>query len=991
MVSPVNFVEKELPIHPYLLGCLIGDGNIRCGSPHMSSADQELIDRISDFLPGGVHIVKKRYSKYDWDIISKYGMNGGHFKNPVVDALEDLGIWGCGSENKFIPDGYKYSNIDTRTWILQGLMDTDGTVWKSRGNSVLEYCTVSKTLAEDFLFIVQSLGGKGVIRTKKTNKRLAYRITPAFPNEIKPFLLSRKAAIHQERTKYLPHRSIVSVEKIGPMDMTCIKVDAEDGLFVAENFIVTHNTIMQLSCADEICKHTGGNALLVAPLSVSKQTHREGHKFGIESTICRKQEDVKPGINITNYEMLDHFDCQSYVAVIIDESGILKHFSSKTRNQIIDSFRDTKYKLACSATPAPNDFMEIGNHAEFVGAMSRTEMLSMFFVHDSGDTAKWRLKKHAQSEFWKWVCTWAVMLRMPSDLGYDDNGFILPPLNMHQHVAKSPAYSNGELFPGNKLTLNDRRAARRDSIDDRAEIVKQLVDEKPNDQWLIWCNLNTEADKLEKLLPDAIGVRGADSDKHKEQTAIDFADGKVNCLISKASIYGHGMNWQSCHKMILFGLSDCYDEKTEVLTDDGWLSFGKINNDMLLATVNPETLAMEYQKPSKIVWQQYDGPMLHFKEPNGIDLLVTPNHKLLVQYSPNRHPSRDSGWQLKYASDIKENFKRQEYRMLSAPLSSTGDIIQSVDIPAYGRISLRSVTIKKIEITDFLKLAGWYLSEGYCRPLDSQERGRIVISQTDRNPENRIEIIELLTSIGLSVNHKTKDITGYSINLASYLIDQFGAGSYNLHIPAWIKNLHPSLLIILYETMLKGDGSFSGVNFKYYRSASERLANDFQEIALKLGIKAMVRYRVYTSKQYPNNGVFDVCLNYNYTHPSVCNHPVDVDYSGMIGCATVPNHTLIVRRNGTPIVSGNSFEEIYQAIRRCWRYGQKHSVDVHVIISDQEGAVLDNIKRKETDFEEMQKEMVANMADINSVEIKGIVKSVTDYDPKTKMEFPSFI
>lgn len=319
-------------------------------------------------------------------------------------------------------------------------------------------------------------------------------------------------------------------------------------------------TIMQLSWADEICKHTGGNALLVAPLSVSKQTHREGHKFGIESTICRKQEDVKPGINIANYEMLDHFDCSSYVAVIIDESGILKHFSSKTRNQIIDSFRDTKYKLACSATPAPNDFMEIGNHAEFVGAMTRTEMLSMFFVHDSGDTAKWRLKKHATSEFWKWVCTWAVMLRMPSDLHYDDNGFILPPLNMHQHVAKSPSFSNGELFPGNKLTLNDRRAARRDSIDDRAEIVKQLVDENPDEQWLIWCNLNTEADKLEKLLPDAIGVRGADSDKHKEQTAIDFADGNVNCLISKASIYGHGMNWQSCHKMILFGLSDSFEE-----------------------------------------------------------------------------------------------------------------------------------------------------------------------------------------------------------------------------------------------------------------------------------------------------------------------------------------------------------------------------------------------------------------------------------------------
>jgi hypothetical protein len=319
-------------------------------------------------------------------------------------------------------------------------------------------------------------------------------------------------------------------------------------------------TIKQLAWADEVCRYTGGNVLIVAPLSVSKQTHREGIKFGIQSTICRTQADVKPGINITNYEMLNHFDCGSFVGVVIDESGILKHFSSATRNLIINSFRDTKYKLACSATPAPNDFMEIGNHAEFIGAMSRTEMLSMFFVHDSGDTAKWRLKKHATSEFWKWVCTWAVMLRMPSDLGYSDDGFVLPPLNMFQHEAKSPKFQNGELFAGNKMTLNDRRAARRNSIDARADIVRRLAGENPEDKWLLWCGLNREQDKLGRMFGDrCVSIQGSTPNDKRVSLEESWSLEDVPILITKPDCYGWGMNWQHCHNMILFGLSDSFE------------------------------------------------------------------------------------------------------------------------------------------------------------------------------------------------------------------------------------------------------------------------------------------------------------------------------------------------------------------------------------------------------------------------------------------------
>jgi hypothetical protein len=193
-------------------------------------------------------------------------------------------------------------------------------------------------------------------------------------------------------------------------------------------------TPMQLAFADAVCRHTGGDALILAPLAVAQQTAREAAKFGIAVTLCRSAADVRPGINIANYERLHLFDAAHFVCVVLDESSILKSFDSATRTTIIELFARTPYKLACTATPAPNDHMELGNHAEFLGVMARVEMLAMLFTHDGGETQKWRLKGHATGDFWRWVCSWAVMLRAPSDLGYDDGAFALPPLTMHQHT-----------------------------------------------------------------------------------------------------------------------------------------------------------------------------------------------------------------------------------------------------------------------------------------------------------------------------------------------------------------------------------------------------------------------------------------------------------------------------------------------------------------------------------------------------------------------------
>jgi superfamily II DNA or RNA helicase len=321
----------------------------------------------------------------------------------------------------------------------------------------------------------------------------------------------------------------------------------------------------QLSWASEVCRETGGDVLILAPLAVSPQTVAEGEKLGIKVHLCRTQADVQPGVNITNYEMLEHFDAGHFVGVVLDESSCIKHHDAKRRTLILEAFRSTRFKLACTATPAPNDFMELGNHAEFLGVMSRTEMLATFFVHDGGETSKWRLKGHAETEFWKWLCEWAVMLRKPSDLGYSDEGFTLPPLEMHQLTVKGDhrqAQKAGLLFAMEAQTLDERRAARKGSIDERVREVAALVngDADPSEQWLIWCGLNDEANAIQRAIPGAVQVSGDDSREVKEQVARDFAAGKVRVLVSKVSIFGFGMNFQSCRNVVFVGLSDSWEQ-----------------------------------------------------------------------------------------------------------------------------------------------------------------------------------------------------------------------------------------------------------------------------------------------------------------------------------------------------------------------------------------------------------------------------------------------
>ena len=318
-------------------------------------------------------------------------------------------------------------------------------------------------------------------------------------------------------------------------------------------------TIQQLEFCRAVCEHTGMPSLIVAPLTVGEQTKREAEKFGYTATLCRTQKDVQPGINITNYEMLDHFDPDSFGGVVLDESSILKNCMGKVRTQIIEMFRNVPYRLSCTATPSPNDYMELGNQVEFLGIMSRTEMLATYFTHDGSDTSKWRLKGHAEDRFWEWVATWAVVLTCPGDLGYPNDGYILPELVMHEHLVEASTSMDDSLFGWVAKTLTERRDARRMSLRERCAKAAEIVSSYPEEQWVIWCDLNDESALLTSLIPGAVEVRGSDKPDDKAKSLRGFTDGSVRYLVTKPSIAGFGMNWQNCHNMIFVGLSDSYE------------------------------------------------------------------------------------------------------------------------------------------------------------------------------------------------------------------------------------------------------------------------------------------------------------------------------------------------------------------------------------------------------------------------------------------------
>ena len=319
-------------------------------------------------------------------------------------------------------------------------------------------------------------------------------------------------------------------------------------------------TLMQLSWAHEVASHTGGAVLVLAPLAVSEQTIEQGAKFGIEVKRVPKCESVDgAGIWITNYERMDSIDFASLAGLVLDESSILKSHDGKTRAKIIEQSQMVPYRLSCTATPSPNDFDELGNQCEFLGVMTRNEMLATYFVNDTGDTGTWKLKGWGSERFWEWMGSWSVVLRSPADLGFDGSRYELPPLEYFEHVVETEPLGD-DLFSRPAMTLTERRKAQRNSIEARCKALADVVNADTSEPWLIWCHLNDEAEMLDKLIEGAVNVQGSDSPEDKAKNLLGFAHGEFRVLISKPKIAGFGMNWQHCARMAFVGLDDSFEK-----------------------------------------------------------------------------------------------------------------------------------------------------------------------------------------------------------------------------------------------------------------------------------------------------------------------------------------------------------------------------------------------------------------------------------------------
>lgn len=320
-------------------------------------------------------------------------------------------------------------------------------------------------------------------------------------------------------------------------------------------------TAMQVAWAEQVRNHTGGQVLIVAPLCVSHQTVREARMFGVDVTYAADKGSLSDGISITNYERLDKFDLSVFDGVVLDESSILKSYMGKTKRAIIEGFSDTPYRLACTATPSPNDYLELGNHAQFLGVMDSNEMIMRFFQNDTMAAGNYTLKAHAADRFWEWCASWSMCISSPADLGYDGSAYILPALNTEfvEISTSDLPPAEGQLFRTVELNATSIHAEGRVTAGRRAERVAELVNDS-DEPWLVWCNTNYEADALKGLIPGAVDLRGSDSIAKKEESLQGFVDGDIRVLITKPSIAGMGLNLQHCRKMAFVGLSYSYED-----------------------------------------------------------------------------------------------------------------------------------------------------------------------------------------------------------------------------------------------------------------------------------------------------------------------------------------------------------------------------------------------------------------------------------------------
>ena len=432
-------------------------------------------------------------------------------------------------------------------------------------------------------------------------------------------------------------------------------------------------TVMELEFAHHVAYQYGKPVLILTPLCVASQMHDEGLRFGYDTQVAKIQADVSTNIVITNYEKLHHFDAREFGGIVLDESSILKGENGEYRKMITEFASNIHFRMTASATPSPNDHMELGTQCEFLGVMTRRDMLNTFFTHvgevlKTKSTDKYRLKGHGRSEFWKWLSTWAIAVRKPSDLGFDDSGYDLLPLNIHEITVEASNEGLETLFAMDAQSLSERSKAKKDTLEDRVKACADLINNS-DDQWVVWCNLNIESEMLHKAIKDSFEVKGSDKSEHKESVADGFKNGDVRVLISKPSIFGFGLNWQQCNKMAFVGLSDSFEQTYQAIKRCH--RFGQTQEvDVYMISANIEgNIKKNIQRKQKQHDEMYDemiNSMKEFGDETMSDLLQ--HH----EYATNVVSGRN--WQLHLGDCVQEiqslSDESVDYTIFSPPFAS---------------------------------------------------------------------------------------------------------------------------------------------------------------------------------------------------------------------------------------------------------------------------------------------------------------------------------
>jgi hypothetical protein len=412
---------------------------------------------------------------------------------------------------------------------------------------------------------------------KTVNVRRRAKLVIDMLNKAKPIDADSVKKANTDYTEFLKSKIQANVqsgfdietEQLNPalfdFQKHCVRKALSSGRFALFEDCGLGKTVQQLEWCSQIAKRENAPVLILAPLAVTGQTLEEAARFGYDAERLNTDSmQLHPKTYITNYEKLDSTDAGLFAGIALDESSILKNFEGKMRNLIIDRFRGTRYKSCWTATPSPNDPMELGNHAEFLGVMGRNEMLSMYFVHDGGDTSKWRLKGHAEDRFWQWVSSWAIMINRPSDIEFSDDGYILPELNMIRHFIETERRNNGMLFNDVAVNATNFNRELRLTADERMRCAAETANSS-GDNFIIWIKQDAEGDHLRRLIPGAVEVRGSDRPDIKESRLLGFARNEFRVLITKPRIAQYGLNYQNCHNQIFASLDFSFESLYQAL------------------------------------------------------------------------------------------------------------------------------------------------------------------------------------------------------------------------------------------------------------------------------------------------------------------------------------------------------------------------------------------------------------------------------------------